>query len=65
MRYKLLSKQKSEIHVYALLSKVVPEGWAVTAITAQPSGTTLLLSRIKAMQHNWIAKFSEIRLLGN
>ena len=41
MRYKLLSKQKSEIHVFALLS------------------------RIKAMQQNWIAKFSEIRLLGN
>ena len=27
---------------WSLQLKVVPEGWAVTAITAQPSGTTLL-----------------------
>ena len=30
--------------IYSLLSKDVPEGWAVAVtITAQPSGTTLLL----------------------
>ena len=46
---------------YTLTAKVVPEGWAVT-ITAQPSGTTLVLgtnnNHLKKHGYRfWISKF--------
>ena len=38
-------------------SKVVPEGWAVTVITAQPSGTTLPMLAYEPKHHGTVSNF--------